>query len=390
MTARALFHAVFLSATLIFTSSPAHAETASVIETLRVPDRGIQPQIRTDSRGRVHMIYFKGDPMRGDIFYVRSDDAGVTFTTAIRVNSQPNSVIAIGTVRGPHIGLGRNDRVHVAWMGSNLAEPKPGPKSIPMLYSRLNDAGIEFEPQRNLIQKHAGLDGGGALAADSEGNVYVAWHAPDGGEGEAHRYVWISRSHDDGKTFEAETAAFSTQTGVCGCCGINIEIAPKDRVYILYRAAREMVNRDAVLLASEDRGVTFKPLITDPFKSGTCAMSTFRFAESADSTLVAWETQKQIRFVQLRPGDRSPGELASVPGKGGDRKHPAVAANKNGEFIVAWAEGTDFNKGGSVAWQVFDRDGKPESGKSGRAAGLPASGLPAVFVTKDGTFKIVF
>src|SRR5690242_12926983 len=41
---------------------------------LRVPDRGIQPQVAVDSRGVVHLIYFKGDPGAGDIFYVHSEN----------------------------------------------------------------------------------------------------------------------------------------------------------------------------------------------------------------------------------------------------------------------------------------------------------------------------
>ena len=35
-----------------------------------------------------------------------------------------------------------------------------------MLYTRLNDTGDAFEPQRNVIQKRVGLDGGGSVAAD--------------------------------------------------------------------------------------------------------------------------------------------------------------------------------------------------------------------------------
>ena len=46
-----------------------------------------------------------------------------------------------------------------------------------MLYSRLNDPGTAFEPQRNLLHETGGLDGGGTLAADGAGNVWVAWHA---------------------------------------------------------------------------------------------------------------------------------------------------------------------------------------------------------------------
>jgi len=113
--------------------------------------------------------------MAGDIFYVRREAGEATFTEPVRVNSHPGSAIAMGTIRGAQLAIGQNGRVHVAWNGSNKA-PK-GPGGNPMLYARLNDAGIAFEPQRNLITWAGGLDGGGTLAADAKGRVYVFWHA---------------------------------------------------------------------------------------------------------------------------------------------------------------------------------------------------------------------
>ena len=76
-----------------------------------------------------------------------------------------------------------------------------------MLYSRLDDTGKAFEPQRNLMTQTYQLDGGGTVAADDQGNVYVAWHGPrfdpnaTAPPGEANRQVWLARSTDDGKTF---------------------------------------------------------------------------------------------------------------------------------------------------------------------------------------------
>ena len=44
----------------------------------------------------------------------------------------------------------------------------------------LSDEGSAFEPQRNVMQFAEGLDGGGSVAADVQGNVYVAWHGDAG------------------------------------------------------------------------------------------------------------------------------------------------------------------------------------------------------------------
>src|SRR5689334_6544852 len=50
---------------------------------LAVPDRGIQPQVAVDARGTVHLVYFKGDPGGGDLFYARSRD-GAQFAHPLR------------------------------------------------------------------------------------------------------------------------------------------------------------------------------------------------------------------------------------------------------------------------------------------------------------------
>ena len=51
-----------------------------------------------------------------------------------------------------------------------------------MLYARSNPAGTAFDPQRNLIAITIDLDGGGSIAADDSGRVYVAWHGGSRGE----------------------------------------------------------------------------------------------------------------------------------------------------------------------------------------------------------------
>src|SRR3954465_5839127 len=199
--------AALFALSLIATTAPAAPAPSVRISTVRVPDGGIQPQAVTDADGRIHRVYFKGEPAAGDLFYVRSDNAGRTFTPPLRVNSQPGAAIAIGTVRGAQVAVGRNGRIHVAWMGAK-PETSGTIKANPMLYTRLSPDGKSFEPQRNLIGSHPGLDGGGSVAADGEGNVFIAWHAPRSGkpEGEDARQVFLTRSTDDGETFEPERA----------------------------------------------------------------------------------------------------------------------------------------------------------------------------------------
>jgi hypothetical protein len=403
------------------------AATRSAVRLVRVPDGGVFPQAQTDARGTIHLTYTKGDPAAADVYYARSTDGGDTFSPPVRVNREPGGAVVVGTVRGPQMAVGRDGRVHVAWMGSGKAAKvatgaaaadgtKAAGRHTPMWYARTTDDGRAFEPERDLVGAHPGLDGGGSVAADRDGNVYVAWHAPaEPGGGEADRRVWIARSRDDGKTFAPEVAADPTAAGVCACCGMKVAAGDGGAVYVVYRSATEAVHRDVHMVASADHGRTFADVAAHPWEVAQCVMSTAAVAPTADGNAVgraggvaagggrsgeawaAWETRKQIYFARLKaPGSRSAGrasdfEVRTVPGEGrGGRRHPSVAAAADGRFCVAWTEGTAWNKGGVVAWQVFGPDGTPVVGEAGRADGVPAWGVPAVVVAPDGTFRVLY
>jgi hypothetical protein len=380
---------VALAPTARAANGPEKTQTAGTVRLLRVPDKGIQPQVAVDARGVVHMIYFRGEPMHGDVFYVRSDDGGAHFSAPLRVNSVPGSVIAVGTIRGAHLAVGSNGRAHVAWMGSDKAEPRGPDRAAPMLYTRLNDRGTGFEPQRNVIQAAFGLDGGDSVAADDSGNVYVTWHAPAPGvKGEENRRVWVARSTDEGKTFGREKPASAEDTGVCGCCGMRA-FAGKGNLYMLYRSATEVIHRDTYLLTSKDHGDTFTSDRFHKWRVRMCPMSSFALAEDRAGVMAAWETDGQVYFSQIDPQSGKASEPVSAPGNGGGRKHPAVAGNARGEMFLAWTEGTGWEQGGAVAWQVFDKGGRPTAEK-GRRDGVPVWGSVAVFTRPDGGFTVVY
>jgi hypothetical protein len=366
------------------------ARCADLVRIIRVPQHGAYPQAQVDPAGRLHLIYFTGDPRHGDIDYVISDDDGENFGKPLRVNSRPQSALIIGTVRGPQLALGKNACPHVAWMG---VQPE-GPAGSSMLYTHLNEAGDAFEPQRNLAGSHPGLDGGGSIAADAQGRVYVAWHAPlpaHDTPSEADRRAWVRRSLDDGRSFEPERPALSQPTGACGCCGMKIFAdASGGRVLILFRTARERVNRDMYLLASSDQAQTFSVVATDPWRIGKCVMSTASFAASKDATYAAWETMEQLVLSVFPASAAEPKSRLQLPATGERPKHPALAVDARGRCLAVWTEGTSFDQGGTIAWQVFDRDLKPVPAGAGRAPGLPANSLPSAFVAKDGSFRIVY
>lgn len=389
MKASSFCGALLLSAWTLTGTITIAAEDSARVQLLRTPNGGLQPQATVDARGVLHLVYFKGEAKAGDLFYVRQAPGREEFSAPLRVNNVAASAIAVGTIRGAQLAVAADGRVHVVWNGTKAVEGSPH-AGAPMWYARLNDAGTAFEPQRDVMQFTGGLDGGGAVAADGSSSVYVFWHGstPDNTRGEEGRGVFMARSTDGGKTFAREIKVNPRDTGACACCGMRALVDGDGTLFTLYRAAGARVNRDETLLLSRDRGSSFEVVSDHSWKAATCPMSSAALITSRSGTVAAWETSDQIYFLTLDPKTQQPSRPIAAPGLG-KRKHPVVAANSKGELLLAWTEGTGWQRGGSVAWQMFDASGSPLPEK-GRAPGVPVWGLAAAVAKADGTFVIFY
>jgi hypothetical protein len=115
-------------------------------------------------------------------------------------------------------------------------------------------------------------------------------------------------------------------------------------------------------------------------------MSTESLVEGPGGVLAGWETNGQVYFGGV--SDSGVPNSIAAPGESGDRKHPALAVNSKGETLLAWTEGTGWQKGGSAAWQVFDGSGRPTNVKGRIPNGVPVWGLLAAAARKDDSFVI--
>lgn len=365
-------------------------DAAPKVVVVAVPDAGLQPQVAVGPSQRTHLVYFRGEPRAGDLWYASIEPDGVTLTEPIRVNTHPQSAAAIGTIRGAQMALGADERVHVAWVGSDRAEPKAAGGGLPMLYTRLADGGRAFEAERNVIAAHPGLDGGGSVAADGKGGVAVVWHAPaDAAAKEqraAQREVWLARSKDEGVTFAPEVRVSSGSLGACECCSLKALMSP-GRELVLFRAAKGDVQRDLYALV-DVAGAEFKPQRLSTWKAEQCVMSSSSAVASPRGTFAAWEEKGQVFMARLDDKTGKFGRPVPGPGAGGARKHPSVAVNAKGQVLLAWSENAGWEKGGDLAWQVFDADLRPIEKATGFRSGLPVWSFGAAFARPDGGFGI--
>ena len=317
---------------------------APVVEQMRTPDGGIQPQAIIDSRNTLHLVYYVGDPGHGDVYYVHRDmNAGSSFSRPIRVNSDPSTAIAIGAIRGAQIAMGRNGRIYVVWNGVGPVGAS-GYARLYTAFTRLADDYARFEPQRNLLPQGEQVDGGCSVAADRDGDVYVAWHNSPTGNGEAGGGAFLARSADDGVTFSTPQMASAPGDGQCGCCSMKAFADRTGTVYLLYRTAGQSVHRDTTLLVSHDRGITFRPTTVDRWTINACPMSMFSLANCATGTLAAWESQGQVSFASFNGSSR----VLEAPAPGsGRRKYPVAVQNSAGDTLLAWVDGAGWGRGNS-------------------------------------------
>jgi len=350
---------------------------------LPTPGNGLQPQAVDDARGTLHVLYFKGDPAAGDLYYVHRAFGATVFDPPIRVNSEPGTAIATGSVRGGHLALGRGGWIHVAWDASHPVG-QPGATYTPMYYTRLSPTEHAFEPQRAI--GHTVYLDGGTLAADSNGHVYLLWHAKGSTEGEEHRAVYLAASSDNGEHFDTERPIVE-EGGVCACCAVGAFVDRSNALDILYRAAADGIHRDATWAVAGPDGVIHSQRL-GAWELNACPMTTFAFAEGPSGLLGAWQTAHQIYFASLDSVHMTHGTVQALAGEG-TRSHPSVAINSRGERLIAWTDGTAWARGGTLAWELQDASGARVEAKE-NAAPVPVWGLVSAVATSDGAFVILY
>lgn len=349
---------------------------AWAVEVLALPDQAIQPRAMTGRDGALRLIYYRGAASGGDLFYRSQPDA-----PPLRINGEPQSAVSMGTIRGAQAVLGKADRVHVVWNGPRHPEKKD--EKPPMFYSRLSDDGKSFEAQRPVSGNWI-LDGGGAVAADHAGHVYVFWHGGNG-TGEGGRRIYMRSSNDDGKTFGEERAISPEGTGVCGCCAMQALATEDGGVFVLYRTASDGgKNRDIMLLASHDGGKSFTHRLLDPWPINACPMTSMSLASTPRGVVGSWETQGKIRVGFVEKGE----PLALAAGGPQPSNHPTLAVAPDGRVLVAWSEGAGWQKTGGLAWQILDATLVPVSVTSrGKPGEVPVWSFPCA-VAKGTDFEI--
>lgn len=225
-----------------------------------------------------------------------------------------------------------------------------------VFFARLVNDHKSFETQRNLLDLHLFIDGGGAIAANHKRTVFVFLHAWADGKSEKDGRVYVVQSDDGGQTFQPARAIDEPGIGTCACCSMKAVFDERGQLHVMYRAAKGGTSRDTMLLSSFDDGRSFQSRPIQVWKGNSCPMTMFSFGTSSNETLAAWESPGTVNICSLINTERfrkvEVGRLS---------KYPALAVSEHGEVLLSWIEKEAWNKLGEVRWQTFDAKGKASS-----------------------------
>jgi hypothetical protein len=333
---------------------------AGSVRVIAPPNQGAVPDAEVDERGVVHLVYVSG----GNVQYVRSEDGGNSFSSPLLVNSEAGAVPPPNMFRGPDVAVGGGNIVHVVWY-SNAYQRKLPEDRWGVQYTRWDPVAKAFEPTRNL--NHRPSDNY-SLAADGRGNLAVLWMA---------RGLFVSASHDEGRTFASAVKVSGADT--CECCASRAFLGPDGKLFGLYRDKADN-DRDMYLvkLSLDGSDVVREKLSAVPWHIEACPMTGGFLSRASKSSLVgAWEREGQIYFGRMGPDGKllPPGEMAT-PRADYLRKFPVALALTDGTTLVAWKHGK------ALEWQRYDSSGKPRSKLSAQDSASPHR--PAGVVTRDG------
>jgi hypothetical protein len=377
--------------TVVLFSSGVSLANGPAVTFEKTPYGGIQPQAIVDASGTTHLLYYKGQPREGDLFYVTRAKEKNRFSRPLKVNSMAGSACCIGSIFRARMAKGSDGIVHVLWNGSfsfvKKQWEKKGKQRTPeeftyLFYTRLDDDRKSFRPQVNLNHNTYGLDGNGSITVDRNGTVHVFWHAHV--KGRPDRMAFTIRSTDNGKSFSVKTPITREPLGACECCTMEAFSSSDGLLYVAYRTT-EKTSRNVVVFSS-DVGSGWLKVQRHQWNIVACPASTFAFAEGDRRVYVAWENEGHVYLNDVR--SKAPPENVSISSKSG--KYPSLAINAKGDRLISWSTETGWGKGGFVQYRVTTRSGAVSSQGTGPGHSPAANSFSSACALPSGDFIVFY
>jgi hypothetical protein len=247
---------------------------------------GSQPQISTDSKGIVRVVFGRKD----EIYCATSTDNGITFSKPVLVARVPD--MHLGMSRGPQLASSANCSVITAM-----------DKSGNIHWYKLGHTSADWKSM-GIINDLPGSAPEGLMniAADNKDNFYAVWL--DIRTGKSNQ-IYFSSLNSKTNHWSKNLLAYRSPDGhVCECCQPHIAVRGTG-VAIMFRNWIKG-SRDLYIMKSANNGVSFaapQKLGMDTWKLNGCPMDGGGVIISNTNLInTTWQRQGMIYYCQ--PGQR--------------------------------------------------------------------------------------
>ena len=281
-------------------------------------------EIAVDSTRNINVVWVDNTPGNYDIFFTRSNDGGVTFSSPKNLSNSPGSSAAA------QVAVDSVGDINVLW-AEQLQYP-----NWDIFFSRSIDGGETFSAPKNISNTPGAsqFSSGFHLAVDSSGAINVVWIESDNTTG--NQDVLFTRSADGGRTFSdpknLSTTGKATMPSLAVDSSGNINVVWEDNT---------PGNYDIFYSGSTDGGATFSPpanLSNNPGNSSRAHIA----LEFNNNINVVWEDNTpgnyDIFFTRSNDGGitfSSPKNLSNSPGSA----HGAeIVTDSSGNINVVWQD----------------------------------------------------
>jgi hypothetical protein len=196
----------------------------------------------------------------------------------------------------------------------------------------------------------------------------------------------LSISRDEGRTFDAPRRIDPPGMGVCACCGLDAGIGPDGSGWVFVRGAAGKSQRGMQLLSAGAGSLDFQRRALDSWDLNQCPMSTARLSGFGGRSLAVWLSEGRIRLGRMGVTD----SVRALSESGRKANHPVVVPLEgSGSLVVAWTEGTAWQRGGDLAWRTVGADASQDSPVQ-RLPGVPVWGSVAAWREADGHVTVLY
>jgi hypothetical protein len=230
------------------------------------------PAMHVGRNGSIYVswIKLKEDEMFGDIYFSRSDDKGVSFLPSIRVTV--GAEISPNLQRAAHFAIDIAGNIHMVWTELRVNE-----QHDIWYTRSTDDGMTWTTPVAVSDDSSKYLQDFPGVACDSSGNTYISWiDSRDKGRGLATTdQLYMTKSTDNGNTWASPRKVNvmpNNMGGTCECCKQDIQAGKNGVVALVFRT-NIMNRRDIFAARSTDFGETFAeviPIQAQEWKINSC------------------------------------------------------------------------------------------------------------------------